>query len=178
LCIVCSLCTPPCVLQPSFFKHLIVSPSISGLWAAGAFGSSNGVCMMQPRSQAPLPARAPSQQHPIFLRASELTSKTFFLSFALRPRCTQCFCFLSFAPGDPGPWGSDCRLSQQPCPLLSLRPVSTILRLTYDSTHQARIQHPHTHAHAHMQPLCSLQLCSALYDTSEPVPMIHTTVSN
>ena len=33
----CSLCTPQCVLQPPFFQHLIVSPPISGFWAAGAF---------------------------------------------------------------------------------------------------------------------------------------------
>ena len=39
----CSLCTPQCVLQPPFFKHLIVSPPISGFWAAGAFGPSSCV---------------------------------------------------------------------------------------------------------------------------------------
>ena len=30
---------PQCVLQPPFFKHLIISPPIIGFWAAGAFGS-------------------------------------------------------------------------------------------------------------------------------------------
>ena len=39
----CSLCTPECVLQPPFFKHLIISPPINGFWAAGAFGSSSCV---------------------------------------------------------------------------------------------------------------------------------------
>ena len=39
----CSLCTPQCVLQPPFFQHLVVSPPISGFWAAGAFGSSSCV---------------------------------------------------------------------------------------------------------------------------------------
>ena len=34
---------PQCVLQPPFFKHLIISPPISGFWAAGAFGSSSCV---------------------------------------------------------------------------------------------------------------------------------------
>ena len=38
-----SLCTPQCVLQPPSFKHLIISPPISGFWAAGAFGSSRCV---------------------------------------------------------------------------------------------------------------------------------------
>ena len=36
----CSLCTPQCVLQLLFFKHLIISSPISGFWAAGAFGSA------------------------------------------------------------------------------------------------------------------------------------------
>ena len=39
----CSLPTTQCVLQPLLFKHLIVSPPISGFWAAGAFGSSTCV---------------------------------------------------------------------------------------------------------------------------------------
>ena len=39
----CSLCTPQCVLQPPFLKHLIISPPIIGFWAAGAFGSSSCV---------------------------------------------------------------------------------------------------------------------------------------
>ena len=37
----CVLCTPQCVLQPPFFKHLIISPPIHGFWAAGTFGSSS-----------------------------------------------------------------------------------------------------------------------------------------
>ena len=37
--LMCSLCTPQCVLQPPFLKHLIISPPIIGFWAAGAFGS-------------------------------------------------------------------------------------------------------------------------------------------
>ena len=39
----CLLCTPQCVLQLLLFKHLIISPPISGFWAAGAFSSSSCV---------------------------------------------------------------------------------------------------------------------------------------
>ena len=33
----------PVLLQPPFFRHLIISPPINGFWAAGAFGSSSCV---------------------------------------------------------------------------------------------------------------------------------------
>ena len=35
--LLCSLCTPQFVLQSAFFRCLVISPPISGFWAAGAF---------------------------------------------------------------------------------------------------------------------------------------------
>ena len=39
----CSLCTPQFVLRPPFSKHLIISPPVTGFWAATAFGPSSCV---------------------------------------------------------------------------------------------------------------------------------------
>ena len=39
----CSLCTPQFVLRPPFSKNLVISPPITGFWAATALGSSSCV---------------------------------------------------------------------------------------------------------------------------------------